>query len=256
MPRGFHPRKQGDVGEAAAIAWLTRLGGAVPLPLFHSPNYDLIADLDGRLLRVQVKTSTCHVGPDRFAVQLATNGGNQSWTGVAREFDPSHIDFLFVLVGDGRQWFIPAGEIQGRIRIKVGGDRYSEFLVASSDPLDPPSGSPSRLTAGRGGAGVGEPGRSVKSVPQLLSGFDSHPPHSPPSGGESASEVDRAEAVGRTRMSAHHQVTVPVAVATASAISPGDRFRVESRGPGSFVMTRIEEFLEEHLDQLALPDSS
>jgi len=31
-------------------------------------------------------------------------------------------------------------------------------------------------------------------------------------------------AVGRTRMSANHQVTVPLAVAAASEIEPGDRF--------------------------------
>jgi hypothetical protein len=55
-------------------------------------------------------------------------------------------------------------------------------------------------------------------------------------------------------MSKHHQVAVPRAVAAASAIKPGDRFRVESEGPGRFVMTRVEEYQQSHLDQLALPD--
>jgi bifunctional DNA-binding transcriptional regulator/antitoxin component of YhaV-PrlF toxin-antitoxin module len=45
-------------------------------------------------------------------------------------------------------------------------------------------------------------------------------------------------------MSAHHQVAVPRAVAAASGIKPGDRFRVESNGPGCFVMTRIEEYMD------------
>jgi hypothetical protein len=53
-------------------------------------------------------------------------------------------------------------------------------------------------------------------------------------------------------MSANHQVTVPLAVAAASSIEPGDRFRVESDGPGRFVMTRIAEYIEKHLEQLAL----
>ncbi|MGA9633623.1 MAG: hypothetical protein WBQ41_00115 [Solirubrobacterales bacterium] len=52
-------------------------------------------------------------------------------------------------------------------------------------------------------------------------------------------------------MSSHHQVTVPLAVAAASSIKPGDRFRVESGGTGRFVMTRIEEYMEQH--QPALP---
>lgn len=55
-------------------------------------------------------------------------------------------------------------------------------------------------------------------------------------------------------MSKHHQVSVPLAVAAASEIEPGDRFRVESIGTGRFVMTRIEEYLEQHLDQLARPE--
>jgi bifunctional DNA-binding transcriptional regulator/antitoxin component of YhaV-PrlF toxin-antitoxin module len=55
-------------------------------------------------------------------------------------------------------------------------------------------------------------------------------------------------------MSANHQVTVPLAVAAASSIEPGDRFRVESDGTGRFVMTRIEEYTEQYVAQLSLPD--
>jgi bifunctional DNA-binding transcriptional regulator/antitoxin component of YhaV-PrlF toxin-antitoxin module len=60
--------------------------------------------------------------------------------------------------------------------------------------------------------------------------------------------------VGRTKLSAHYQVAVPRAVATACKLEPGDRFRVESDGRGRFVMTRIEEYMERHLAQLVLPD--
>ena len=56
-------------------------------------------------------------------------------------------------------------------------------------------------------------------------------------------------------MSSNHQVTVPTAVATASSLQPGDRFRVESNGKGRFVMTRIEEYMERRVAQLALPES-
>ena len=55
-------------------------------------------------------------------------------------------------------------------------------------------------------------------------------------------------------MSSNHQVAVPLAVAAAAAIEPGDRFRVESQGTGRFVMTRIEEYMERHLAQLSIPD--
>src|SRR5690349_4150016 len=104
----FHPRQQGDLGEATAIQWLTSIGAVVSFPLSHSPDYDLIADLGGGLLRVQVKTSRRQVeSTGHFAVQLATSGGNQSWTGLVKTFDPQRTDFVFVLVAGGRQWFIP-----------------------------------------------------------------------------------------------------------------------------------------------------
>jgi hypothetical protein len=50
--------RQGAIGESSAIDWLTRVGATVSLPFGPSPDYDLVADIDGSLLRVQVKTST------------------------------------------------------------------------------------------------------------------------------------------------------------------------------------------------------
>jgi hypothetical protein len=254
----FHPRQQGDLGEAAAIEWLTRMGACVAFPLFHSPHYDLVADVEGRLLRVQVKTSRRrYPETGHYAVQLATSGGNQSWTGVVKTFDRRCVDFLFVLVVDGGRWFIPASEIEGCRAISVGGSKYSEFRVGKTAAFIHGDSRRSKLVDKRGGAGVGEPGQTVNLVPQLLSGFDSHPPHfSAPSGSDSHSGEGNRPVVGRTRMSANHQVTVPRAVAAASSIAPGDRFRVESDGAGRFVMTRIEEYRERHLAQLALAKES
>jgi hypothetical protein len=257
MPRGFHPRRQGDIGEATAVEWLTRIGASVCLPLFHSPDYDLIADLDGSLLRVQVKTSSCrHQSTNHFAVQLATSGGNRSWTGVRKEFDPARADFLFVLVEDGRRWFIPSVEIGGRHSICLGGEKYSEFQVGRSDRIPPVDGGGSRLDSARGGAGVGEPGRPVKSVAQPEWVRFPPPPPPPPSGGASRSGTHEPPAVGRTKMSSHHQVAVPRTVAAACRVQPGDRFRVESAGEGRFLMTRIEEYMQQYTAQLELPEEA
>jgi Holliday junction resolvase-like predicted endonuclease len=83
--RLINRRQQGDLGEASAIEWLTRQGGTVSCPLGHSPDYDLIAELDGRLLRVQVKTSTFRAmtpnGHERWSVAVATNGGTRAGPG-------------------------------------------------------------------------------------------------------------------------------------------------------------------------------
>jgi hypothetical protein len=52
----MNPREQGDLGEWSAIEWLVSRGARVYLPLGHSPDVDLVADLEERLVRVQVKT--------------------------------------------------------------------------------------------------------------------------------------------------------------------------------------------------------
>ena len=41
----------------------------------------------------------------------------------------------FVLVGDGRQWFVPADRIEGVRGVLVGGPKYAEFEVERGDPI-------------------------------------------------------------------------------------------------------------------------
>jgi hypothetical protein len=123
------PRQQGDLGEFSAMQWVVEQGGSVYLPLGHSPDVDLVADLGGELLRVQVKTSRRLTRGGNYQVMLETKGGNQSWNGVVRKFDAGRYDRLFVLVGDGRRWFMPSDAIEARTSICLGGPKYGEFEV-------------------------------------------------------------------------------------------------------------------------------
>jgi hypothetical protein len=106
----------------------------VYLPFGHSPDVDLVADLGGRLVRVQVKTATFY-RKGRFELTLATRGGNQSWNGLVKTLDASRCDYVFAHVGDGRRWFIPATELGGGSGILLGGPRYAAFEVGPGEPL-------------------------------------------------------------------------------------------------------------------------
>jgi hypothetical protein len=128
------PRKQGDAGERSAVMWLWSVGAFVFVPFGHSPDYDLVADLDGKVLRVQVKTSTCW-SDGRFVVALCTRGGNQSWNGIVKKLDATRCDYLFVHVGDGRRWFIPAVSLEAASGLTLGGPKYAEFEVEPGEPL-------------------------------------------------------------------------------------------------------------------------
>jgi hypothetical protein len=140
---GLSPREQGDVGEFSAIEWLASKGARVFVPVGHSPDCDLVAILDGPALRVQVKTSRRLTPAGRYQIMLETKGGNQSWTGVAKRFDPTRYDRLFVLVADGRRWFIPSTAIEGASGICLGGPKYAEFEVEAGRPIPAPAQPPS-----------------------------------------------------------------------------------------------------------------
>ena len=131
------PRQQGDLGEFSALEWLGAQGYGVWFPFGHSPHVDLIADDGEQLLRVQVKTTTQY-RHGRWAVTICTRGGNRSWNGLVKHFSAERCDWLFVLVGDGRRWFIPAGAVGGGTKLNLGGPKYAEFEVDPGRPLPPP----------------------------------------------------------------------------------------------------------------------
>jgi PD-(D/E)XK endonuclease len=133
------PREQGDFGERAALYWLAGRGARISMPFGSNPHYDLVADLAGSLLRVQVKTSRVNRN-SRWEVTLCTRGGNQSWNGVSKLLDPAECDYVFALVADGRQWFIPSSQLGGGSGVLLGGPKYADFEVDRGDPI--PEASP------------------------------------------------------------------------------------------------------------------
>jgi hypothetical protein len=60
---------------------------------------------------------------------VCTRGGNRSWSGQVELLDPDRFDYLFVLVGDGRMWFIPAEQVGGGSGLLLGGPKYNDFEV-------------------------------------------------------------------------------------------------------------------------------
>ena len=66
---------------------------------------------------------------------LATRGGNQSWSGLVKRFSSERCDWLFVLVADGRRWFIPADAVEGGSGLLLGGPKYAAYEVEPGRPL-------------------------------------------------------------------------------------------------------------------------
>ena len=130
----MHWRRQGDLGELSAMEWFASRGAIVCLPVGHSPDWDFVAELDRQLFRVQVKSCISFYNR-RWHVTVCTRGGNQSWNGLVKRFDPASCDYLYAVVGDGRRWCIPATALQGKTSIALGGPKYAEFEVEPGRPL-------------------------------------------------------------------------------------------------------------------------
>ena len=209
-------------------------------PLGHSPDVDLVAELGGRMCRVQVKTSTQRTatpdGHERHPVMIPTNGGNQSWTGITKRFNPSRFDFLFVLTGTGRRWFIPVGEIEARNCIQLGGPKYSEFEVELSAPIDP-------LVYGAGKRALDSPPQGEYPRGQRTAAVNRQAQPSqvrllPPPSAASIKRVGRGPA-GTTCIGPSRKVTLPSAKLGRAGLAIGDRLHVAVLREGTLILTRI-----------------
>jgi len=119
-------RKQGDVGLGIAIGYFASKGHCVLVPLTDNQEYDLVID-DGALKKVQVKTTRCQKENGNYEVALQTKGGNQSWSGVAKNFDHTKVDLLFVLTEAGDKYLFPS-DVVPRTKITLC-DKYESYKL-------------------------------------------------------------------------------------------------------------------------------
>lgn len=233
--RAVNRRVQGDLGELSAMEWLASKGGLVWLPLGHSPDIDLMAELDGRLLRIQVKTSTLRRGGpdghDRWDVAIATNGGNRSWNGTTKRFDRGAVDHLFAVVGDGRRWFIPAAAIEATCALKLGGTKYSEFEIEPGTPFEAliyGEKNINRIDAfSLGECQSGQMDATVNRTAMPTEVRILPPPSS------------RVAATAQILFRPKRQATIPRRPCEEAGLRAGDRLRVRADGPGRVLLEKI-----------------
>lgn len=125
---------QGDQGETFAVFWLRLRGWRIALPIGNCSDYDVVAEIDGKLAKVQVKTTRVFE-KNRWIVTLATRGGNQSWNGLVKRFSSDRCDYLYVHTACGRRWFLPSEAVEGGSGLCLGGPKYAEYEVDPGPPL-------------------------------------------------------------------------------------------------------------------------
>lgn len=115
---------QGNLGLGQAIAFFTSRGIPVSIPLNDTQKYDLVAEINGVLKKISVKT-TMHKPHSYYSV-LLRNCGGASGKNVSRPFDNTSCDYLYVLCEDGAQYCIPADKIKVKNCLTLDG-RFDEY---------------------------------------------------------------------------------------------------------------------------------
>lgn len=238
--------QQGDLGEASAIEWLASKGATVMIPFGHSPHFDLVAEIDSRLARIQVKTSCQEErtpdGHHRFPVALVTSGGNQSWTGVAKQIDPSRIDFVFVHTAYGRRWLIPAPALDASLAIRLGGPKYSEYEIEPGrsirEVVYPQPGLESSDDSGEYPSG-----QRMAAVNRPAQSFAGSTPASPIAASGPTKPTNYERKLGKSGQALINQkrrVTIPQQPFFEAGFVNGSRVQVRCDGPGRLVLEQVE----------------
>lgn len=232
--RAVNRRVQGDLGELSAMEWLASKEAVVWVPFTHSPHVDLMAELHSELIRVQVKTSTFRTkrkSGERWHVSIATNGGNRSWTGLTKKFAPQEVDYLFVLVGDGRRWFIPSHLVEATRSLALGGRKYSEFEIERGSSLEALVYGDENNRIGLPPPGECQSGQMDSTVNRAAMPTQVRilPPPSP------------APSIRQVLLRPKRQATFPKAPCEEAGIGAGDRLRVRADGPGRLLVERVDD---------------
>jgi hypothetical protein len=106
-------------GPLLAAAWFMLTGLAVSWPLEPS-RYDLLVDTPAGIRRVQVKTTTVHVG-HTWKVYLSTCRRRR------RTYNPDEVDDFFIIDGDLSNYLIPVAAVGGLQAIHLAA--YEQYLL-------------------------------------------------------------------------------------------------------------------------------
>ena len=90
----------GNIGEAKVLSEFVRLGVPVYLPFGDNEKADLIADFNGKLNRIQVKTSQKIIDGDKVRFSLVSSTVHRQ-NGVKHIYTEDEIDYFAFIIQKG-----------------------------------------------------------------------------------------------------------------------------------------------------------
>lgn len=106
-------KAKGNLTELQCITAFYQLGYQVSIPYGENSRYDFIADVNGKLIRVQVKTSSIK-RETKGAISFATTSTRiNSTKNITHRYTKDEIDY-FATFWDNKCYLIPVEETAGR----------------------------------------------------------------------------------------------------------------------------------------------
>lgn len=103
----MNTKLKGDITELEVLTYVTKLGIKVSLPFGDRARYDQIWDINGKLLRIQIKSSRILDGKFEISCK-STNRGNGRY--IQHPYNEDEIDAI-VTFFEGDCYFIPVKDI-------------------------------------------------------------------------------------------------------------------------------------------------
>ena len=101
-------KQKGNLTELQCITSFYELGYTVSIPYGENSRYDFIADVQGKLLRVQVKTSS--IAEDKSYIEFSCRSSRSNASGCYnRSYTSEEIDY-FATYYDGHCYLVPVRE--------------------------------------------------------------------------------------------------------------------------------------------------
>lgn len=111
---------KGKITELLVAQAFLELGYQVSQPLVSDSRYDLIIDIDGTLLRIQVKTSTVDPEDESYFEFVTRSSHTNTQRTINRPYTSDEID-CFATIYNGECYIVPvkeAGNGRQRLRLK------------------------------------------------------------------------------------------------------------------------------------------
>ena len=111
-------KKTGTITENEVELALRKSGASVSLPRGDDDAYDLIADIDGKLIRIQVKTARSRTHGAAFSFCCTRNKYFKNGIWLHQKYEEGEMDY-FATVWNGQTYLVPAEECGQEKQLRI-----------------------------------------------------------------------------------------------------------------------------------------